>query len=59
MSSVLEQASLAMIDNSWTFPCLVRWIVDDEQGRAWNNLMGAQHRPSFSAAPHVISWREF
>jgi hypothetical protein len=50
--------AIAMIDNSWAFPCLVRWIVDDEQVRAWNNLMGAQHRPSFSAAPHVISWRE-
>jgi hypothetical protein len=43
--------AIAMIDNSRTFPCLVRWIVDDGQVRAWNSLMGTQHRPSPTAAP--------
>lgn len=51
--------SIAMVDNSWAFPCLVRWIVGDDQVRGWNNLMSAQQRPPPSLAPLVISWREF
>jgi hypothetical protein len=51
--------AIAMIDNSWAFPCLVRWIADDEQVRAWNNLMTPQRRPSPPIAPHVIAWREY
>jgi hypothetical protein len=51
--------AIAQIHTSWAFPCLVRWVVDDDQVKAWNNLMAGQHRPSVSRPPHEIVWREY
>lgn len=50
--------SIAQIHTPWAFPCLVRWVVDDTQVKAWNNLMGGQHRPALQSRPHEIVWRE-
>lgn len=51
--------SISQIDNTWAFPCLVRWVVQDSKVQARNNLMGSENRPNDFPDSHRIHWREY
>jgi hypothetical protein len=46
--------AISQIDNSWAFPCLVRWVLGDNEVRAWNNLMRSADRLDASTRIHRI-----
>jgi hypothetical protein len=50
--------AISQIDNAWAFPCLVRWVVRDNEVQAWNNLMGSEDRPNGVPNSHRIHWRD-
>jgi hypothetical protein len=51
--------AISQIDNTWAFPCLVRWVVKDNEVQAWNNLMLPEGRPNGFPNIHRIHWREY
>lgn len=48
--------AISQIDNSWAFPCLVRWVLDDKdkEVQGWNNLMRFEDRPSGIQSIHRV-----
>lgn len=50
--------SISQIDNTWAFPCLVRWVIQDNKVQARNNLMGSENRPNDFPDSHRIHWQE-
>jgi hypothetical protein len=49
--------AISQLGDGWPFPCLVRWVVDDSEVRAWNNLMLSEKPWLFSPDNHRIYLR--
>ena len=49
--------AIAQIDNAWSFPCLVRWVVANGEVQAWNNLMRHADQHDFSGSEHRLHWQ--
>jgi hypothetical protein len=48
---------ISQLGDGWPFPCLVRWVVDDSEVQAWNNLMWSE-KPQLASPNHRIYLRE-
>jgi len=46
--------AISQLSTAWAFPCLVRWVVGENDVKGWNNLMRNEDRPSALQNSHRI-----